>query len=365
MTIEFRCSQCNQLLRVPETSAGKNARCPKCSALMQVPSGGALAGAMPPLPPPSPPPMPSGSGGMPGFGPPPPPPPPPAGGNNPFAFLDSGGAPAGGGPAFPPPPKNPFGDAGGGAGAGVNPYASPLGTVSSPGAAPLQGLPINPRPVPMDPIFNFAWQVWKVNLGLLVGVTVIMMAISYAVSLVFSGGQFALMQNDQIEAAQIVNIVGALVSNVVQIFLGIGQAQIALKLARGQGANFADLFGGGPLFLPVLAVSILSGIMYMLGFLALIVPGFILILMFWPTYYLVVDQKAGIIDSFSVAMRVTQGNWGTAFVLGLLSFCIAVLGCLALCIGLLFAAPLITMIWATAYLMMSGQLPVQYGYQQR
>ena len=33
MPIEFRCSQCEQLLRVPDDSAGKNARCPKCQAL--------------------------------------------------------------------------------------------------------------------------------------------------------------------------------------------------------------------------------------------------------------------------------------------------------------------------------------------
>src|SRR5205085_3584481 len=37
MPIEFRCSQCSQLLRVPDESAGKNARCPKCQALMKVP----------------------------------------------------------------------------------------------------------------------------------------------------------------------------------------------------------------------------------------------------------------------------------------------------------------------------------------
>ena len=40
MPIEFRCSQCNQLLRVPEDAAGKNARCPKCQALMTVPGVG-------------------------------------------------------------------------------------------------------------------------------------------------------------------------------------------------------------------------------------------------------------------------------------------------------------------------------------
>jgi phage FluMu protein Com len=37
MPIEFRCSQCGQLLRVPETAAGKQARCPKCRMLMPVP----------------------------------------------------------------------------------------------------------------------------------------------------------------------------------------------------------------------------------------------------------------------------------------------------------------------------------------
>src|SRR5687767_5683286 len=40
MPIEFRCSQCNQLLRVPDDAGGKSARCPKCQALMAVPAAG-------------------------------------------------------------------------------------------------------------------------------------------------------------------------------------------------------------------------------------------------------------------------------------------------------------------------------------
>lgn len=42
MTIEFRCSQCNQLLRVPDNAAGKSARCPKCQSLMIAPSATAI-----------------------------------------------------------------------------------------------------------------------------------------------------------------------------------------------------------------------------------------------------------------------------------------------------------------------------------
>jgi uncharacterized membrane protein len=37
MPVEFRCSQCGQLLRVPEETAGEQAQCPVCSAVVDVP----------------------------------------------------------------------------------------------------------------------------------------------------------------------------------------------------------------------------------------------------------------------------------------------------------------------------------------
>src|SRR5207237_7773150 len=148
MTIEFRCSQCSQLLRVPDTAAGKNARCPKCQALMLVPAESVTA----------PPPMgggatsaPQGTGGM-----------PPAA-SDPFSPLGAGGAAGMGGPPFAPPPKHPFGDVAGGSPFGgqassINPYASP----ASAGMLPIgfQSLPINPRPVAADAVFNYAWEIW-------------------------------------------------------------------------------------------------------------------------------------------------------------------------------------------------------------
>jgi phage FluMu protein Com len=125
MPIEFRCSQCNQLLRVSDQSAGKAARCPKCQTTLKVP-GEPGAATQPTAP--------------------------AAGGNDPFApsgggspFSDAPAAAAGGfGGGAPPKPdpfapshlssgsSNPFGEAkpfGGGGGAGtttgLNPYASP------------------------------------------------------------------------------------------------------------------------------------------------------------------------------------------------------------------------------------------------
>ena len=96
MPIEFRCSQCNQLLRVSDQSAGKSARCPKCQTTLKVP--GETPGAAPQ-------PAPQG--------------------NDPFADLNLGGSPfpnapapaAGGGFGGGAPPKpDPFAPAGLGAG---------------------------------------------------------------------------------------------------------------------------------------------------------------------------------------------------------------------------------------------------------
>jgi len=338
MPIEFRCTGCQQQLRVPDESAGKNAKCPKCGAILVVPAafGAPFPGLSPSAPAPAgfPAPQPQFPTSAPAK--------PPAGGS-PFGSSPGSGA-------------SPFGPGGFG-GAPPNPYASPQAASYLPPAAPISG-PIVNRPVSVEQVFNYAWQIWQTNLGLLVGVTVALFAVIYGFAFLLGIAQAAL-ENDSPDSAALVGGVGNIISNLIQMFLGIGQAQISLKLARRQPANFSDLFSGGPLFLPVFAASLLAGLVIIVSLLTIVGP-IILALMFWPFYYLIVDRKAGIIESFSLARTVANNNWGTAFVLWLLGLGIMLLGCLAACIGIIFAMPLISVMWATAYLMMSGQL-APYG----
>jgi len=132
MAIEFRCSQCNQLLRVPDDSVGRSARCPKCQSLMQVPAASTAASA-------------SAAGGA------------TASGNAPTTEFPSlppkppGDSPFGGPSAAAP--ANPFGDVGlgaksenpfgAGASASLNPYATPAFTGYGIGShlGPRSGLP--------------------------------------------------------------------------------------------------------------------------------------------------------------------------------------------------------------------------------
>jgi len=57
-----------------------------------------------------------------------------------------------------------------------------------------------------------------------------------------------------------------------------------------------------------------------------------------------------------VAIEVGKINMGTSFLLSLAAFGIYLLGLLAICVGLIFAAPLVNMIFSVAYLMMKGEL---------
>jgi hypothetical protein len=250
----------------------------------------------------------------------------------------------------------------GGGGDATNPYAA-----SSPAFLPQQLVPhsssdIVPQRVGVDPIWNYAWRVWQNNLGLLAGTTFVVLLITGPIAFGEDAARDMFRQEGEDALAGLVVCIGRTLRFLVETYLGIGQAIIALKLARGQPAEFSDLFKGGARYLPVLGGRILAGLAIGVGLLLCIVPGVILALMFWPFYYLVVEGKVGVMDSFGMANKITEGNWGTAFLLWLLSIVIGIVGFLAFCIGIVFAIPLITLLWVTAYLMMSGQLAPYPGY---
>jgi len=123
MPIEFRCSQCGQMLRVADASAGKGARCPGCKAVMTVPAAGDLsARSLTPLADPAPPPTPAFV--------PPTEPPAPSPHDDLFAYLKQATTPN----APPPPQPAPYqqpgvlsdaGPYGAAPPASGNPYASP------------------------------------------------------------------------------------------------------------------------------------------------------------------------------------------------------------------------------------------------
>lgn len=303
MAIDFKCPNCSSVLRVGDEFAGKPAKCPSCQQVSTIPPG---AAAQVPDP------------------------------------VFDGGAPLS---------ANPY--AGSAAGGQSNPFAPP-GTIPPTSSYGSLG---QPRAVDFGSVFNYACQIWRGNLGILVGATAITFAIAFGFNFVCGFVTAILIEGggDQVIGA-VFNLGSSFFGQLIQIFLGIGMSRIGLSLARRQPTEMSMLFSGTDVFLPIVLTSIVFGIAIAIGFALLIVPGVLLFLFFWPYYYFIVDRKAGMIDSFSRGFEIAKLNLGTSFLMGLVSLGIIFLGLIALCVGLLFAAPLVTVLFASGYLMMKGEI---------
>ena len=316
MAIEFRCTQCNKLLRTGEGTAGKQAKCPECGTVLTVPEAGIAPSAdVPPL---------SAV----------PTPPPDSQAVSPFGDR-----------AAQPPPFDP-----------ENPYAAPSEYgVGGPSQAPAPGA-FTPTIIDLNDIFSRTWEIFKQQWGMCLAVVVIVGAISFGVNIVVSlvcHGIGVAAGDDAVR--MLLSLFGNLVTTVFSIWIGIGQSLYFLKVARGQRAEFGEIFSGGPFFFSIFVASLLVGLIVMVGFVLCIVPGVIFALMFSQFYFLILDRNVGIMDSLNISKQITTGNKLTLFLIGLVEIGLAVLGLLACCVGLLAVVPFLTLLAPVTYLVMTGQ----------
>lgn len=256
-----------------------------------------------------------------------------------------------------------------------NPYASGYDDFRSQEVV-RSGHEIVPTRVEAGDVLNHAWETFKIHWGTLFGAFMIITIIGYVIGFansmiqlfVFDGGpnfqqQPGAAPNPFAQPAfQPVGISMSLAANLLQQFFYLGFAKMNLDAARGETPRIEQIFGAGRWFLPYLGWYILFTIAVAFGCLALIVPGILLALMWWPGNFLIIDDQCGALEAFGKAREITNGNKGTVFTLWLAAFGILLLGFLALCVGVLVATPFISLIFATAYAMMAGQ--IGYAAQQ-
>lgn len=89
--------------------------------------------------------------------------------------------------------------------------------------------------------------------------------------------------------------------------------------------------------------------MALLGFILLIVPGIIIVLMFQMYAYLVVDKGLGPIAALKRSRVITKGSRWRLFVLGFLIVLVNLGGLLCLVVGLLVTIPLTAIASARVY----------------
>ncbi len=227
----------------------------------------------------------------------------------------------------------------------LNPYRSPAaGEMRSQGEI-RRGF--NSTRIDIGDVMSRAWQIYKERLWPCVGVYLLFAVVGNVPSQVIS----YLMRNaDALPAIALFTV-----NIAISTFLTIGLMTYMFRVARGEETSVADLFSGGPLLLPALGITILFTVATTIGFILLIVPGIIVLFMFSQSFYVLIDQRTGVIDSMRLSAQATRGNKLILFVLALVSVGLTMMGFLALCIGIFFVAPYVMLMSAVAYLAMTGQ----------
>jgi phage FluMu protein Com len=292
MTIEFRCTQCDKLLRTPAGTEGKKAKCPQCGNVLDIPNLAAAA----------------------------------------ILPETTYHAPA------PPPPRQPS----------DNPFQSPAAQEmrAQPESEMRRGF--TPTRIDLGETLGTAWQIYKANFGNVVLAGFVVLVLNLAIS----GAVVYAMRDFPFVTRQLV----ALVSNVPSLWLSLGLFTYLLKIARGEVALFGDVFSGGPYLLPAIGAFLIMYICVVIGFILLIIPGIIVALMLSQAFLMLIDQNAGVIDSLRMSMQVTRGNKLTLFALGLVTMVIVLVVSIFTCgIGYFFVTPFVSLLFVVTYLSMTGQ----------
>jgi len=121
--------------------------------------------------------------------------------------------------------------------------------------------------------------------------------------------------------------------------LSLGYTTLILLISRNQKPDFAILFSGFKRFGVSLAAYLLISIFTILWFLLLIIPGFIALLRYSQTYYILSEDKnIGPLDAITKSKEMMVGNKWKLFCLycsfiGWFILCIVTLGFAGLYVG--------------------------------
>lgn len=153
-------------------------------------------------------------------------------------------------------------------------------------------------------LFKFSKAAIGYNIWTIIGLFVLSIALSLAVSALFPADSEG---NQSLFARLIDYLLGTVVS--------IAMAVTLLASVRREKVSFADAFSRVKpmLYVKYIGLSIVLGITYTLSLLALIVPFFFVAPRLSVALYYLVDTNASITDAFKASWRDTKGNVGKVY----------------------------------------------------
>lgn len=332
MTIEFRCSHCEKILRTADDKAGVQANCPGCGKLVTVPGDSAPE-------------------------------------------LQSGPTPA----SFPEPEVE----------VGFDPLAGGMarscpmcGASNSQGelrcrvcAENLNDTPTSgempDRVVTLDvgQVLDATWRLFQAKLGLC-AISGLLVMVGHGILMFLGiGGYIALLvvagvdqDGPEIDPSPglMIGMFSAgfgflLIYFLASVYFTLGHLNLMLKIAKGEPAELTDMFRVGKFFWRGSVAAVIYVLAISSGMCLLLLPGIYLLFMFGQSGLILLDQDVGAIESLKRSYSLTKGNLLTIFLLYVI-VCALSFACSMVCSVLnVFTVSFAMLLAAVVYQMVMGR----------
>jgi uncharacterized membrane protein len=182
------------------------------------------------------------------------------------------------------------------------------------------------------------WGTTKSNYVILLKIALVFILVSIAFNAI------NIISNNQVGVVSITS----LISSIIQTILEIGVIKIGLDIVDGKTPDFKDLYSNYNRFIEFFLTSLIVGIIIVVGFILLIIPGIYFAVRYQFTPYIVVDKKLAYKKAWDTSAEMVKGRWMKVFLFDLSLIGLNILGVLALGVGLFLTIP--TSIFASIYL---------------
>lgn len=194
-------------------------------------------------------------------------------------------------------------------------------------------------------IKNFAKEKLSGNLGSIWKILIIALGISLATGIVF-GILFNNMDADFLDS----------LLGILMMPLGIGTTSFFVSLIENTNFEAKDLFKYYHDFVKIIGVTVLMGLIVMLGYICFIIPGIILTLSYSLVPIILIKKpELGIVETLKYSREKMQGHKLDAFVLGLSFIGWAILGTLTVGILYIWLFPYMQLTFTKFYLNILGE----------
>ncbi|WP_300673517.1 beta-carotene 15,15'-monooxygenase [Soonwooa sp.] len=144
------------------------------------------------------------------------------------------------------------------------------------------------------------------------------------------------------------------------LFLGL--IYISHKVNTKQQVAFGDLFYAyKENLVNILIYSLITGIISSIGFSLCVIPGLLVMPLFFIGYPILLFEKASAMDALSKSFNIAKDNYGTFLGVAILAFLISIAGIILCGIGLLVTLPFYLTAAYSLYVAFVG-LPKQITY---